>query len=446
MKDKLFWTFFLVYLFSIAAIFSVDRFYLFRQAEVNIKNDLEVMATALIASKLSVDTFNSFEDTDDVIHDLLQNQRLDRTIRVFTTQKDLIFFNELARQLTDEPSSAHWSEFTISNRHLKRLTISTKGYILEVGLFIDPMLSDIRTQTNQILIILFIILIAGIIISYFATKSAMQPLNQLADFFNNHSKKNKKQTSILLHQDRMFLTSLMHSNDEISTMSKSFISLIDNVQIEQDKKEKDLYFLAHELKTPLAQLIFGLEDQIKTTKDMQNKEKLDRLFHICRNLSEFIKNYLRIASLRIQTKSDLQLSAVNAEYLLKSVLETFSENEKSRIQILNMSSLIIITEIQFFESIVQNLMTNALKYSTQEITIEINNNTICFIDSGLGFSESTLKNIGQPFNKSNLNESTGLGLAYCYEICNLLNWKLTHERQEDKTTMRLIFDNESLVN
>jgi len=66
------------------------------------------------------------------------------------------------------------------------------------------------------------------------------------------------------------------------------------------------------------------------------------------------------------------------------------------------------------------------------------------MDSGPGFNEKSLAQIGEPFNRSGLEESSGLGLTYCYEICKLYSWTIEHKRIDNKTTMEVTFSKDSI--
>jgi hypothetical protein len=37
-----------------------------------------------------------------------------------------------------------------------------------------------------------------------------------------------------------------------------------------------------------------------------------------------------------------------------------------------------------------------------------------------------------------------LGLTYCFEICKLYEWSLNHERKDDKTSLRVEFNRDSI--
>ncbi|MGZ3691297.1 MAG: sensor histidine kinase [Pseudobdellovibrio sp.] len=448
MKRKLFWTTFVLFVIFTGSIFIFDRINFYNQISENTESELETIASSVIASNLSIEVLNKLEKTDDILRDVLDDQRIDRTLRIFDTHGELVFNNDLARDLPDTYAAETWSEVTLNSHRLKRLTINTGQYILEVGLFTDSKISHTRAKLNQILLTFVIISILSLIISYVTTEMIMQPLNNLGLFFVNYNLRHQaeKNSEQLEKVDLQALDSLSQSQDEVAVLAKNLLAFLNETTEERNKKSKDLYFLAHELKTPLSHIVIGLED-IKAVDDRESKsnsEQINRLLKICRNLSVFIKDYLRIASIRSAATESLQLSALNLENLIRNSVEQINPQDRQRINLKIESKLTLLAEAYHLESLVSNLISNALKYSTDSITVAVQQNHFSVTDSGAGFNEKSLSQIGQPFNRSGLEESSGLGLTYCYEICKLYSWTIEHKRIDNKTVMEVTFNKDSI--
>lgn len=442
MKRKFFWTSFFIFILFISTVFVFDRLYLIHQNEENIRSELESMASTIIASDLSIEVLNKFETTDDIIRDILENERIDRTIRIFNNNKDLVFNNDLAKEIDDGISKDTWSEVDVSGHKLKRLTIETENLTLEVGLFFDSKLGQIKSHLNQIAIILFVILILALIVSQIMSKLIMRPLNDLGQFFINYNmRRSAGKISNQNIKDVEILKLLSNSQDEVSILAKSLLSFLNQIQVEEDKKNRDIFFLAHELKTPLSHLVIGLESLKQEAQDIHKNIQIDRLLNICRNLSIFIKDYLRIAAINTSPLEALQISAIHINRVIENSIESLNTKEKTRVQFNKRNDLVVLTELHHIESLIINLLSNALKYSTDEVFIDITSNQLIVSNSGAGFSEKALKHIGEPFNRSGLEESSGLGLTYCFEICKLYGWSIQHQKDsiDNKTKMIVEF-------
>ena len=76
---------------------------------------------------------------------------------------------------------------------------------------------------------------------------------------------------------------------------------------------------------------------------------------------------------------------------------------------------------------ISNLIENALKYSEDEIIVQISENSICIIDKGIGIEANELENINQKFyriSNNGWNNSLGLGLFIVQSVLSLHNFSL----------------------
>ena len=446
MKRKLFWTIFILFVFFATGVFVFDRLYFFNQINENTESELETIASSIIASNLSIDVLNKFETTDDIVRDLLEDQRIDRSVRIFDPHGQLVFNNDLARDIEDTYSPQTWSEIVVGGHRLKRLTINTGEYILEVGLFLDPKIDRMKSQLNQLLVSLVVILILASIIAVLASEMIMRPLNNLGVFFVNYNLRHQadKSREKLAGEDIESLKLLSKSEDEVSVLARSLLTFLDQTAAERTKKSKDLHFLAHELKTPLSHIVIGLESLKSSEKDPGQLARMDRLMQTCKNLSLFIKDYLRVASIRSASRDSLQVSALHVEKVIQEIAEQINPVDFKRLSFDIKAPLTVLAERYHLESLIQNLISNALTYSENDVHVVLSNGELSISDSGAGFSEKSLQQMGEPFNRSGLEGSSGLGLTYCFEICRLYSWDLRHLRDNNKTTMSVSFNRDSI--
>jgi signal transduction histidine kinase len=103
------------------------------------------------------------------------------------------------------------------------------------------------------------------------------------------------------------------------------------------------------------------------------------------------------------------------------------------------------TDLYLFSIVVNNLISNAVKYSNENgnlvITIQESNSKIeChFIDSGIGIPKDDLERVFNPFYRSKSSDhpeikGTGLGLSIVNRLCSLLSIEIVINSQENKGT------------
>jgi signal transduction histidine kinase len=206
---------------------------------------------------------------------------------------------------------------------------------------------------------------------------------------------------------------------------------IQNIELKNLDKLKDEFITvaAHELKTPLIS-ISGYTDYILMKhKDILNPEITEDLFIVQRNINRLQKLMNQLLDImKIDSKQmelDKEISDVNQ--IIKNCLEELSYliKEKNHKLILNIEENIKINlDSDRIFQVFSNLISNAIKYTPENGTIEIsakmdpNNNHYIFNikDNGIGLTKYELERLFQKFamvkqlNEDYYKKGTGLGL------------------------------------
>ena len=228
-----------------------------------------------------------------------------------------------------------------------------------------------------------------------------------------------------------------------------------NIQLEEKDKIKDeyVYRLSHDIKGHIAAIKSCL-DASAMLEDPGKIKKFDTMaVDRTEQLSEFLKNLLRITRLRLNKESELtdfSLKAVLEQIILKN---TPQANEK---QLVIKSELddkgILLRGNRFsIEEAFTNLIQNAVKYTNRGGTVNVRlshgqrNFIIEVEDTGIGIPESEKADIFKEFyraqNARQLNrEGDGLGLAIVKQIVENHKGRISlksRQNQGTKFTVRL---------
>ena len=87
------------------------------------------------------------------------------------------------------------------------------------------------------------------------------------------------------------------------------------------------------------------------------------------------------------------------------------------------------------EVVLKNLIENALKYSKDEVLVEIEENSISVSDKGVGISDKDIDKVTKKFYRSgthNWDNSMGLGLSIVKTILALHKSKLDIQSKVDE--------------
>ena len=181
--------------------------------------------------------------------------------------------------------------------------------------------------------------------------------------------------------------------------------------------------ITHELKTPLTSLGLSLETlQRRTLSDEVRESMLKRMDQDVKRLTHFIQHV--IAASRIE-HGEQSLSIERCDLIdhirasRKRIIERY-ELSKDKITLdLPDKPVLIMADVFALESILLNLLDNAVKYSTCDIEINarlmVYDEEYCFSvrDHGIGLSNSDMHQLFRRFsrisNQSNISGS-GLGL------------------------------------
>lgn len=205
--------------------------------------------------------------------------------------------------------------------------------------------------------------------------------------------------------------------------------------------------ITHELKTPLASII-GFS-KILTSKNLDtktSKEISDQIYFAANRLSSLVTDFLQIN--KIDTEGWLaRIEACDiGEIIKKSIEEFISLNKECKISCLISDNYPIIkTDPKLIRQVLDNLISNAIKYSPKggNITVSLQATPyekelkISVSDQGIGIDKEEIKKIFNRFYRSTNPEvqktsGSGLGLAICKEIITSLNGHIYAESESQK--------------
>jgi signal transduction histidine kinase len=230
---------------------------------------------------------------------------------------------------------------------------------------------------------------------------------------------------------------------------KEQIEVINKTLVDLNEEKNDLIgIVAHDLKSPLNQ-ISGMLEIIKLTNREQPAEQQEFTAAIEKSTNRLKKMVSKILDVNaIESKTlNIKLEPVNITELLNDIVSRFTimAENKSIIILMQFESNIpvIHTDAGYVSEVLENLMSNAVKYSPLEkqITIKLSKRAsfvrIEFIDQGQGIGPADMKKLFGKFHKLTARptageDSTGLGLSIVKKYVQALNGSVWCESEEGK--------------
>lgn len=222
-----------------------------------------------------------------------------------------------------------------------------------------------------------------------------------------------------------------------------------NRAIEEREKLNDLmdyYTLwAHQVKTPIAasSLLVG------EIEDKKVKNQLEQELFKIESYVNIVLQYLRLESFH----EDLVLKKENLEDLVKEIVKKYAIFFIQKGLSLNLHDLdrTIITDRKWFVVILEQVLSNSLKYTSQGgIEIYFQEDTLYIKDSGLGIQDADLLRVFERgfsgYNGRLTQQSSGLGLYLSKKIADELGHQISIASQVGQgTTVMISFSEKKMI-
>lgn len=239
---------------------------------------------------------------------------------------------------------------------------------------------------------------------------------------------------------------LIKYNEELADVNKLLKNSENKLKSLNDEKDKFFSIIAHDLKSPFNALLNLSEFLVEDLSDLSLEEirsfskEINKSAHSVYNLLLNLLQWAQIKTGRMkQTKEKVALSSLlnNTIVLLENVASKKSIKIENKID----SSLFFSGDRTMISSVLQNLISNAIKFTKRNGTIEIfaeaeNGKIIVSVkDNGIGISTDNLEKLfklDQHLSTTGTaNESgTGLGLILCKELIEKNSGNIWVESQE----------------
>jgi signal transduction histidine kinase len=217
---------------------------------------------------------------------------------------------------------------------------------------------------------------------------------------------------------------------------------------------------SHELRTPLSILKGTLEVMLRKEREPEYYvEKISSSLSEVNRMSDLVDKLLLLARYE-GDEAPVNLSGVDVKDLLEGILARFETRfyEKNLQLILNIAPGIVLQTDRFMlEQIVENLITNSIKYSSANTSISVTLEqmgkriNLSIADEGPGIPDHALDGIFDRFyrvdeSRNSFIEGNGLGLALVRRFCGLLHIRPEVKSEPGKgSVFTLHFPEENIV-
>lgn len=312
----------------------------------------------------------------------------------------------------------------------KKVSFNEDIYYLRMADYTNKITDNFKKLTFEIFIYISFFLIIAFISTYFISIKIQRETDSILYFLKEITNKKKP---IFLQSNYTFefykiakllnkVAKKISKKDEIKAKHTAKLTLANR------QKDDIISAISHEFKNPIA-IISGYSQTLIEDENLSQTLKIKFLNKILSNSNKMsqIVDKLRL-TLKLQDNNHkLILNKVSIKKIVENSISDLKIKYKNReIKVLGVDKEINADEILIGIAI-SNLIENALKYSQEDVIIEINENSISITDKGIGISQENLENIFKKYYRAtsnNWNNSLGLGLFIVKSILNVHNFKL----------------------
>ncbi|TCD47149.1 ATP-binding protein [Chlorobium sp. N1] len=254
------------------------------------------------------------------------------------------------------------------------------------------------------------------------------------------------------HLDRRI--PLPSNRDELYRLSATINALLDRLQEAFDREKQFTADASHELKTPLAAVRGTLEVLIRRPREREHyEERIRTCLDELERMTQLIEQLLLLAR-HDSTREAAALRPIDIDAVIARVLQRLGRHAMEReitIDVAREGGCIGLADPDMLAIMLENLLTNALKYSPRGSTVTLRSGTrdgrpFCTVrDEGEGIEESRLEAVFERFyridqSRSSESGGSGLGLAIVRKLGDLQGITVRAEHHEGEgATFRMLF-------
>ena len=301
------------------------------------------------------------------------------------------------------------------------------GHVI-VAMSLDDATMILSNLKNILLIAFPLILVVLFLIARLIAGRSIKPVTSIIETSSTITRDNLKSR-----------IQLPNNKDELYTLSETINNLLDRIENAIEREKQFTSDASHELRTPLAVIKGTMEVLIRKPREQKEyQEKINFCISEVDRVNNLVDQLLLLARFENQ-KQNIKNEQVYLNSLLLDTIARFSDKIKEKnitIKTNFNDDFYCFSDTYLVSIIVSNIVSNAIKYSNYDGTIDVdltteNNKKILSIsDNGIGIATEDLGKIFNSFYRSDVSnhpeiKGTGLGLSIVKRLCDLLAIELS---------------------
>jgi len=328
----------------------------------------------------------------------------------------------------------------------KKFQLNDQNYYIRMARDIEIINQRFFYLSLKIACIFLLFMAFSFYISLKISKKVQAETQSILDFLHNLSIQTKA-TKINSYYSSEFhtITKLLTTvSQSLSKKNKQKSKYTAKLKLLNRQKDDIISAISHEFKNPIA-VISGYTQTLLEDTDINpkiRKKFLQKVLSNSHKLTNMIDR-LRLSTKLEENKQNYKFSQCNLSVLLTQICDDLQATYINREIIILGSDVMIEIDETMLSIAITNLIENALKYSQDNVIIELNEKYLSVKDTGIGIKESEISKITNKFYRVSSNEwnnSLGIGLSLVKNIIELHKFTLEISSIEaEGTTFKIVF-------
>ena len=322
-----------------------------------------------------------------------------------TSQKEVISSENFSKVINVEPTEIlskidnDFGKFQYKGKTYYYNTSYNK-FVTKISLTDDSYITDMRKDilyTIFPILLITLLIISGLLLLW--SRKLVKKIEHLKQKVDN------------LSNDDYDDTYTYDEDDELKALSVAIDTMRENLKKQENYKNQMYQNISHDFKTPLTVIksyIEAIQDGVQTVPQglkviEEQVNKLELKVHSLLYLNKL--NYFK-------ERKDLTVEKVNVQQVIYNSVEKMKNirpDIKWTVYTKN-SETIMKGTYDMWEAVVDNILSNFVRYAEKEIKVTVKGNKLTFYNDGPKLNEKDLENIFSPYKKG-INGQFGLGLS-----------------------------------
>ena len=221
------------------------------------------------------------------------------------------------------------------------------------------------------------------------------------------------------------------NNDEIKSLELAIEDMRVSLKNQEEYRNQMYQNISHDFKTPLT----VIKSYVEAVED--HVEDSDKAIEVIKEQTLKLEN--KVHSLLYLNKLDyikdmnlINIEEVNIQAILDSSIEKFKHRNKDlEFKVTKSSNGKFFGTVDSWETVIDNILNNFIRYAEKEIKITIKKNQIIFYNDGPNIYSDLLEGLFIPFRKG-IKGEFGLGLSIVKKTLSYMGYKISVKNHTKK--------------